>query len=71
MENEKTLKLIHEINDLLCTCSGFSERLLDIEDRDYQRKILKTNSMAITNIGILLDNARVEILKEIKISPTM
>jgi hypothetical protein len=71
MENEKTLKLIHEINDLLCACSGFSERLLDIEDRDYQRKILKTNSMAITNIGILLDNARVEILKEIKISPTM
>jgi hypothetical protein len=66
MKNEKVLKLIHELNDVLCACSGFSEKLLSIEDRSYQKKILNANSKAITNLGILLENTRVELLREIK-----
>lgn len=66
MENEKVLKLIHELNDILCACSGFSEKLLNIEDRPYQKKILSTHSKAIVNLGILLDNTRVELLRDIK-----
>jgi hypothetical protein len=66
MKNENVLKLIHDINDALCACSGFSEKLLNIEDRSYQKKILSANLKAITNLGILLDNTRVELLKEIK-----
>lgn len=64
MENEKILKLIHDLNNTLCACSGFSEMLLDVEDREYQKKILGTIHDGLLRMGVALDNTRIELLKE-------
>jgi hypothetical protein len=64
MENEKVLKLIHDLNNTLCACSGFTEMLLGIEDREYQKKILEITSKGILKMGALLESTRVELFKE-------
>ena len=64
MENEKILKLIHDLNNTLCACSGFSEMLLDVEDREYQKDILRTIQKGLLKMGEAIDHTRVELLKE-------
>jgi len=66
MENEKVLKLIHDLNNTLCACSGFTEMLLDIEDREYQKNLLGITSKGIIKMGALLESTRIELLKENK-----
>lgn len=66
MENEKVLKLIHDLNNLLCATSGFTEMLLDIEDREYQKKLLDINIKSNLKMGKLLDDTRIELLNEMR-----
>lgn len=66
MENKKVLKLIHDLNNTLCACSGFTEMLLSAEDREYQKKLLEISSNGIKKMGALLESTRVELLKEEK-----
>lgn len=66
MENEKVLKLIHDLNNILCATSGFTEMLLEIEDREYQKKLLDINIKSNIKMGKLLDDARIELLEEIR-----
>ena len=69
MENEKVLKLIHDLNNTLCACSGFTEMLIDVEDRKYQKELLGITSKGITKMSALLESTRVELLKEDKKKP--
>lgn len=64
MENDKFLKIIHDVNNILCACSGFTELLLDGEDRDYQKKILKVNLKSFVKISGLLEKTRKDLIKE-------
>lgn len=64
MENEKVLKLIHDLNNLLCATTGFSEILLEIENREYQKRLLNINLESCIKMADLLDETRVQLLKE-------
>lgn len=64
MENEKVLKLIHDLNNLLCATTGFSEILLETENREYQKKLLSTNLESCIKMADLLDETRLQLLKE-------
>jgi hypothetical protein len=41
MKTKEIIQLLHDLNNILCACKGFSELLLDIEDRAYQVQLLK------------------------------
>lgn len=64
MENEKVLKLIHDLNNLLCATTEFSEILLEIENREYQKRLLNINLESCIKMADLLDETRVQLLKE-------
>jgi signal transduction histidine kinase len=64
MENEKVLNLIHELNNLLCATTGFTEVLLENEDREYQKKLLNINKESCTKMADLLEKTRVQLLKD-------
>lgn len=64
MENEKVLKLIHDLNNLLCATTGFSEILLETEKREYQKKLLSINLESCIKMADLLDGVREQLLKE-------
>lgn len=64
MKDEKILKLIHDLNNTLCACSGFSEMLLDVEDREYQKNLLVMIRDGLLKMGKNLDDTRVELRKE-------
>lgn len=66
MENKKILKMIHDLNNLLCATTGFTEMLLDIENREYQKKLLGINKNSFIKMGKLLDDVRIELLEEIR-----
>lgn len=66
MENEKVLKLIHDLNNILCACSGFTDMLLDVEDREHQKKLLDISRRGIVRMGYLLEATRKELIKEIE-----
>lgn len=64
MKDEKILKLIHDLNNTLCACSGFSEMLLEVEDREYQKNLIITVRDGLLKMGKNLDDTRIELLKE-------
>jgi hypothetical protein len=64
MENKKIIKLIHDLNNIMCACSGFSEMLIDVEDREYQKRLLGTIQSGLTRMGDLLEESRKELIKE-------
>lgn len=66
MENEKVLKLVHDLNNLLCASTGFTELLLGAEDREYQKKILNINMGSCIKMADLLEKTRLELLKEMR-----
>jgi signal transduction histidine kinase len=66
MENEKVLKLIHDLNNILCACSGFTDMLLDVEDREHQKKLLSISRKGINRMGELLEDTRKELIKEVQ-----
>lgn len=66
MENKKFLKMLHDLNNALCACSGFTEMLLDKEDREYQKKVLLIVRGDIIKMGDILENYRELATKELK-----
>jgi hypothetical protein len=64
MEKEKLINRIHDLNSTLCACSGLTERLLNVEDRDYSKKILGTIYEGLLKMGVALDDIKIELLKE-------
>ncbi len=66
MKNEKVLKMIHDLNNLMCAITGFTEMLLDVEDREYQKRLLDINMKSNLKMGKLLDDARKELLEEMR-----
>jgi len=66
MENKKVLKLVHDLNNILCACSGFTEMLLESEDRENKKKMLDISHKGLLRMGDILDEARLELLKEMR-----
>lgn len=69
MENKSVLKLVHDLNNLLCATTGFTEMLLDSEDREYQKKLLEINMDSLVKMANILDKTRIELLKEMRNDP--
>ena len=65
MENEKILKMIHDLNNILCATSGFTEIMLDREDRDYQKRLLTINKSSLIRMSEILEKARISLLQEL------
>lgn len=65
MENEKILKIIHDLNNILCATSGFTEIMLDREDRDYQKRLLTINKSSLIRMSDILEKARISLLQEL------
>jgi signal transduction histidine kinase len=64
MKTKEIIQLLHELNNILCACSGFSEILLDIEDRAYQRKLLEIIVNNLVRMDGCLENVRDELYNE-------
>jgi len=60
MEDKRVLKVIHDLNNILCVNSGNTQLLIDIEDRKYQSTLLSTNLKCITKMEKLLEELRKE-----------
>jgi hypothetical protein len=69
MENKSVLKLVHDLNNLLCATTGFTEMLLYSEDREYQKKLLGINMDSLVKMANILDKTRIELLKEMRNDP--
>lgn len=69
MENKSVLKLVHDLNNLLCATTGFTEMLLDSEDREHQKKLLEINMDSLVKMANILDKTRIELLKEMRNDP--
>ena len=65
MENKKILKMIHDLNNILCATSGFTEIMLDREDRDYQKRLLTINKSSLIRMSDILEKARISLLQEL------
>jgi len=64
MENEKLEKIFHDLNNLLCASSGFTELLLDREDREYQKKLLTHNRQGLIKMSELLEQTQTLLYQE-------
>ena len=61
MEDNRVIKVIHDLNNMLCVNSGNTQLLIDIEDRKYQSTLLNNNLKCIIKMGKLLEELRKEI----------
>lgn len=66
MKNEDIIKMLHDLNNVLCACSGYTEMLLEAEDREYQKKLLGVTRGGMIKMGSLLETTRIKLLKEIE-----
>lgn len=64
MENKEVIKILHDLNNILCACSGFSEILFDIEDREYQKHLLDVIKNNLLRMAVRLDNVRIDLLND-------
>lgn len=65
METKKIIKILHDLNNILCACNGFSEMLLDIEDREYQKHLLEVINRNLIRMAICLENVRIDLMNEV------
>jgi hypothetical protein len=66
MENEKILKLLHDLNNNMCACSGFTEILIEAEDREYQKKLLTSALAGLIKMSKKLEDCRIDLLKDME-----
>lgn len=64
MKYKDTKKLLHDLSNVLCACSGYTELLLDKEDRDYQKKILSHMKSSINRFNEILKETATKHLKK-------
>lgn len=50
MDNEEFDKILHDINNILCSLSGYTEMLIDIEKRTYQKRLLSHMNLSIEKL---------------------
>lgn len=66
MTNKIFLKMLHDLNNALCACSGFTEMLIDIEDRERQKEILLIVKGNILKMGNIIEIYREQASIELK-----
>lgn len=69
VENKIILKLVHDLNNLLCATTWFTEVLLNSEDRGYQKKLLEINRDSLVKMANILDTTRVSLIEEMRKDP--
>lgn len=66
MENEKLSKILHDINNVLCSLIGCSEMLIEIENRSYQKKLLNHMQISIQRLKLIIEDTYNSINEEEK-----
>lgn len=66
MENKKVLKLIHDLNNILCACNGFTEMLLESENSEDKKKMLSISHKGLLRMRDILDEVYLDLIKETK-----